>query len=62
MWAFHGEKDLLVPVEESREMVEALRKAKNKTKLTVYPDTGHDSWTPTYGNPALYEWLLEQKK
>ncbi len=31
-------------------------------KLTVYPDATHDSWTETYDNPKLYEWLLEHKR
>jgi predicted peptidase len=31
-------------------------------KFTVYPDAGHDSWTATYDNPAVYEWLLQQKR
>jgi hypothetical protein len=28
-------------------------------KFTVYPGVGHDSWTPTYANPALYAWFLQ---
>jgi hypothetical protein len=31
-------------------------------KLTIYPDAGHDSWTETYNNPALYEWLLAHSR
>jgi predicted peptidase len=27
-------------------------------KFTVYPGVGHDSWTESYNNPALYEWFL----
>jgi len=62
VWAFHGDKDLLVPVEESVRMVEALEAAGGMVRLTVYPDTDHDSWTATYENPELYRWLLEQKQ
>jgi len=62
VWAFHGEKDLLVPVEESRVMVEALRKAGGNVRFTAYPDKGHDCWTATYETPELYRWLLEQKR
>lgn len=62
VWAFHGGKDFLVPPRRSEEMVEALKKFGGKPKLTVYPDAGHDSWTETYDNPELYEWLLEQKR
>jgi predicted peptidase len=28
----------------------------------VYPEAAHDSWTETYNNPQLYEWLLQHSK
>jgi hypothetical protein len=31
-------------------------------KLTIYPEAGHDSWTETYDNPELYEWLLRHER
>jgi predicted peptidase len=33
-----------------------------EVKLTIYPDANHDSWTETYKNPELYEWLLKQSR
>ena len=62
VWVFHGAKDRGVPLERSQEMVDALKKAGGEPKLTVYPDAGHDSWTETYNNPKLYEWLLAQER
>jgi len=62
VWAFHGAKDPLVPLIRSEEMVEALRKCGGDARLTVYPDTGHDSWTETYDNPELYEWFLRHPR
>ena len=63
MWAFHGGKDPVVPLEESQRMVDALKKAGvQDVKLTVYPEAGHDSWTETYKNPELYEWLLKHER
>ena len=41
-----------------RQMVEALQAIGGNVKLTVYPEAGHDAWTPTYADPAFYEWLL----
>jgi predicted peptidase len=61
-WVFHGAKDSAVPLERSEKMVEALKKAGGDVKFTVYPEAGHDSWTETYNNPELYEWLLQQKR
>ena len=33
-----------------------------KVQLTVYPEANHDSWTETYKNSELYEWLLKQSR
>lgn len=58
-WVFHGAKDNVVPVTESEQMVSALQKCGGKEiKLTIYPDANHDTWTETYNNIELYEWLL----
>jgi predicted peptidase len=62
VWAFHGADDLVVPVEESQRMVDAMRAAGGQAKLTVYPGVEHDSWTETYENPELYEWFLRQRR
>ncbi len=63
VWAFHGEKDSVVPLKKSEDMVNAIRRAGGKNvKLTVYPGVNHDSWTETYNNPELYEWFLEHTK
>lgn len=61
-WIFHGAKDEGVPVIHATEMASALEKAGGKPKLTIYPDLAHDSWTITYANPELYQWLLQQKR
>ncbi len=63
VWAFHGGKDPLVPLEESQRMVEALKKAGvEDVKLTVYPEAKHDSWTQAYNTPELYDWLLKHQR
>ncbi len=62
VWAFHGEKDQRVPLSAGEEMVNALRAAGGNVRFTVYANTGHDSWTETYNNPQLYEWLLKQSR
>ncbi len=63
IWAFHGAKDDVVPLSESERVVAQLKKhGAKKVKLTVYPHANHDSWTETYQNPALYEWLVKQSR
>ena len=62
IWAFHGRKDGTVSPRKSREMVNAVNEAGGSAKLTVYPEADHDSWTQTYANPELYEWLLSHHR
>jgi len=62
VWAFHGAKDVGIPVERSQAMVDALRERGGNPKLTIYPEAGHNAWAETYDNPQLYEWLMEQKR
>lgn len=62
IWAFHGAKDPVVPLEQSQVMVDAVNAAGGKVKFTIYPDAAHDSWTATYANPEIYQWLLQHKR
>lgn len=63
VWAFHGAKDPVVPLEESERMVNTLKKlGVTEVKFTVYPEANHNSWTETYNNPELYEWLLKHQR
>jgi predicted peptidase len=60
IWAFHGGKDPVVKLAESERMVQAMKLyGCGDVELTVYPEAEHDSWTETYNNPKLYEWLLK---
>jgi len=43
-------------------MIEAIKACGGDARLTVYPDTGHDSWTAAYADPELYDWLLRQRR
>ncbi|QDU50924.1 carboxylesterase family protein [Gimesia panareensis] len=62
IWVFHGAKDTAVPLERSQSLVDVLKKEKADVSFTIYPEAGHNSWTETYDNPKLYEWLLQQKR
>jgi predicted peptidase len=61
-WAFHGANDDIVPVSKTQTMVDALQAVGAPVKLTIYPDAGHDSWTRTYQNPEIYDWMLGQRR
>jgi predicted peptidase len=62
VWAFHGAKDPVVPIAGDREMVDAVREAGGQVKFTVYAGVGHNAWDRAYADPALYAWLLAQRR
>ncbi|MCL4562487.1 MAG: alpha/beta fold hydrolase [Chloroflexi bacterium] len=62
LWVFHGAKDDTVPLSASEKMVEALKSLGADVRFTIYPEAGHDAWTPTYNNPELYTWLLQHTR
>jgi predicted esterase len=62
VWCFHGAKDNAVSLRDSETMIGALKKYNRGVKFTVYPEAGHDSWTATYANDSLYNWLLSHQK
>lgn len=62
VWAFHGELDDVVPVNETKKLVEALRSYGGNVRMTIYPGSPHDCWTVTYRNDELYDWFLRQSK
>lgn len=62
IWAFHGAKDDVVPLTETTDMVAGIRALGGNVELTLYPHLKHDSWTDTYNNPVIYDWLLQHKR
>ena len=60
VWAFHGTDDTTVCIEESRKMVEAVRRSAGNATLTEYNGVKHNCWELTYSNPEIYCWLLDK--
>ncbi|ARU41282.1 hypothetical protein CCB80_09095 [Armatimonadetes bacterium Uphvl-Ar1] len=58
LWAFHGDADQAVKIEDSRQAVAAINAAGGKAKLTEYPGVGHNSWDNAYQNESLGAWFL----
>ncbi|MCB1095624.1 MAG: prolyl oligopeptidase family serine peptidase [Verrucomicrobiae bacterium] len=62
VWAFHGAQDKAVPIAESQRLVTRLKAIGSPVRFTVYPNAGHDSWTATYANPAVWDWLFSKHR
>lgn len=62
LWAFHGAKDSIVPVTQTRKIIEAIRTAGGTPDYTEYPGVDHNSWIQAYNDPGLWPWLLSQSR
>lgn len=68
IWAFHGQKDQVIPYTRSVALVDAVKAAQGSVakapepKLTIYPDADHNSWDNAYRNEELAEWLLTHRR
>jgi predicted peptidase len=62
VWVFHGAADPVVAVDRSRAMVKALVAAGGKPIYTEYESVEHDSWTRTFDNLLVWDWLFAQRR
>lgn len=64
IWAFHGDQDDVVDPQAGFAIVKAVDACKGsvRPRMTIYPQTTHGSWEPAYDDPALWRWLLEQRR
>ena len=62
IWAFHGGRDKIISVAESRKMINALKRAGGHPRYTEYSNVGHDVWTRAFAEPDLVDWLFAQHR
>jgi predicted peptidase len=61
LWVFHGRRDDVIPVNESRKMIEAIQKAGGHPRYTEYPNADHNIWKRTFNEPEIVSWLFAQR-
>ncbi|MDP2368396.1 prolyl oligopeptidase family serine peptidase [Rhodoferax sp.] len=61
LWVFHGSADTVVPVEQSRQMVQAMRQGGGEVRFSDYAGVDHNSWDRAYAEPELVPWLLSHQ-
>lgn len=60
-WVFHGELDDQVPVQSSRDSVNALRQAGSDVHYTEYPKGLHLIWKDVYDGDELFAWFADKR-
>lgn len=58
IWLFHGEKDDVVPPDNSKKMARMINHYGGNAKLSLYPDDNHNSWDSAFAEPHLLPWLF----
>lgn len=58
IWCAHGDADTVVPISESRSMIERAQRAGARIRFTIYEGVGHGSWVPFYSSGEWVDWLL----
>ena len=61
IWLFHGDKDEVIPLENSQSIYKVLKLVNKNIKLTVYKGVDHNSWDRAYDDNELYKWMLSHK-
>jgi predicted esterase len=60
-WCFHGARDNVIKVGQSRRMIQALQATGASPRYTEYRDVGHGCWGRAYATSELWEWLRRQR-
>jgi predicted peptidase len=68
VWAFHGADDDVVPPEQTKAVIAALKSAGGAgpemggPRLTIYPNTNHGSWDKAYSEGELPGFLMTARR
>jgi len=63
IWAFHGDKDNVVKVSNTINVMKAItdHNCNKESKMTIVPNEGHAVWYKAIETPGLLEWLFRNK-
>ncbi|WP_235294498.1 carboxylesterase family protein [Portibacter lacus] len=61
-WFFHGVDDIVVPSRYSVQMLRAMQVSGGKAKITLYENTGHNSWDQAFVDPDFLPFLFSKSK
>ena len=60
IWAFHGNKDNVVNISNTIDMVNGARANGANVKFTILDGVDHNSWDPAYLDTRVLDWLISK--
>ncbi len=61
-WVWHGDRDSVINVSRSRDMVAALKATGGSPRYREIPGGGHNVWSTCWETDELWTWLFAQTK
>ncbi|WP_235298139.1 carboxylesterase family protein [Portibacter marinus] len=61
-WFIHGVDDNVVPSRYSLMMLRAMQVNGGKARITLYPETGHNSWDKAFADPEFFSWMFDKRR
>jgi predicted peptidase len=62
LWVFQGDADMVVPVDNVRQMVKELKKSGAQPRYSEYHNVGHEVWIKAFAEPDLVPWMAAEKR
>ena len=62
IWAWHGDKDGVIKVSRTQDMIAAIKAAGGSPKYTELKGVGHNAWKDCWASQEMWDWLFAQKR
>jgi predicted peptidase len=60
IWAWHGDRDIVIHVDRSRNMYRTIKKYDANITYSEIKERGHDVWLDAWNSKELWDWIYQQ--
>ena len=62
IWAWHGDRDKVIRISRSTDMIAAIKAAGGAPRFTELKGVGHNAWSDCWKSREMWDWLFAQKR
>jgi len=62
IWAWHGDRDKVIRISRSTDMIAAIKAAGGAPRFTELKGVGHNAWSACWKSQEMWDWLFAQKR